>query len=184
MPPPISRYLRLSLVFVVLAALAPLARPAAAATSGQKLVILGFDGVDAKLTARWMDEGKLPNLAKLRAQGSFSPLLPTIPSQTPVSWSTFSTGLNPGRHGVFDFLKRDPKTYRPTFAAAEEGKAPFLFGENNGLYGGAIAGVAVPLLLLLLLKLFRLRTAVAGPPAVVLGRAAGAGAAAPAVRPP
>src|SRR5436305_13366626 len=134
--------------------------PLAAAPRG-KLVIIGVDGADAKLTARWMDEGKLPNLAKLRARGSFSPLLPTIPSQTPVSWSTFSTGLNPGRHGVFDFLKRDPKTYRPTFAAAEEGKAPFLFGKNNGWAIGPIAAAAVALLLLLLLKLFRLRWALA-----------------------
>src|SRR5215210_8606355 len=68
----------------------------------QKLILLGFDGVDAKLTQQWMDEGKLPNLAKLRGQGTFAPLRSTIPSQTPVSWSTFATGLSPGRHGVFD----------------------------------------------------------------------------------
>ena len=68
-----------------------------------------------------MDEGKLPNLAKLRAQGTFSPLRPTIPSQTPVSWSTFSTGLNPGRHGVFDFLKRDPKNYKPELRGGRGG---------------------------------------------------------------
>jgi predicted AlkP superfamily phosphohydrolase/phosphomutase len=86
-------------------------------SSGKKLIILGFDGVDAKLTERWMNEGKLPNLAKLRSQGAFSPLRPTIPSQTPVSWSTFATGLNPGRHGVFDFLKRNPKDYRPAFCS-------------------------------------------------------------------
>src|SRR4051794_26265091 len=147
-----------------------------AAEPPKKLIILGFDGADAKLTQQWMDEGKLPNLAKLRAQGSFSPLRPTIPSQTPVSWSTFSTGLNPGRHGVFDFLKRNPKDYKPTFAAAEEGKAKFLFGQNNGPFLGAITGVTMALLLLLLLKLFRLRTAVAGGVAVVLGIAAGAGA--------
>src|SRR3954454_14993467 len=115
------------LALVVCGALASplLAQPAQAP---KKLIILGFDGADARLTQKYMDEGKLPNLAKLRAQGGFSPLRPTIPSQTPVSWSTFSTGLNPGRHGVFDFLKRNPKTYVPTFAAAEEGKAPFLFG--------------------------------------------------------
>src|SRR5436305_2069258 len=139
MPPPISKYRRLSLVFVVLAALAPLARPAAAATSGQKLVILGFDGVDAKLTEKWMDEGKLPNLAKLRAQGTFSPLLSTIPSQTPVSWSTFSTGLSPGRHGIFDFLKRNPTTYRPTFAMYDEKRVPFLWGKSNPLVVGLAA---------------------------------------------
>src|SRR5689334_4714952 len=93
-----------------------------------KLIILGFDGADADLARQWMDEGKLPNLAKLRAEGTFAPLRSTIPSQTPVSWSTFSTGLNPGRHGIFDFLKRNTEDYRPTFAAAVEGSEPFLWG--------------------------------------------------------
>ncbi len=160
---------------VALLAILALAAPLAAQQPPKKLIILGFDGADAKLTQQWMDEGKLPNLARLRAQGTFTPLRPTIPSQTPVSWSTFSTGLNPGRHGVFDFLKRNPKTYVPTFAAAEEGKEDFLFGRNNGPFVGVLAGVAVALLLLLVLKLFRLRTAVAGIVALVLGIAAGIG---------
>ncbi|HET9212559.1 MAG TPA: alkaline phosphatase family protein [Thermoanaerobaculia bacterium] len=160
---------------LALLALMGLALPLAAQQSPKKLIILGFDGADAKLTQKWMDEGKLPNLAKLRAQGSFSPLRPTIPSQTPVSWSTFSTGLNPGRHGVFDFLKRDPQTYKPDFAAAEKGSETFLFGKNNGLVLGLIAGLVVALLFLLLLKLFRLRTGVAAAVALVLGIAAGVG---------
>src|SRR4051812_16898844 len=165
----------LPFALIALVALLAISIPLAA-EAPKKLIILGFDGADAKLTQQWMDEGKLPNLAKLRAQGSFSPLRPTIPSQTPVSWSTFSTGLNPGRHGVFDFLKRNPKTYVPTFAAAEEGKAPFLFGPRNGLFVGAIAGLVLALLLLLILKLFRVRMAVAAGIAVVLGVAAGMGA--------
>ena len=90
---------------------------ASAASAQQKVIVLGFDGVDARYTERWMNEGKLPNLARLRAQGTFRPLLPTTPAQTPVSWSTFSTGIDPGRTGIFDFLRRDPKTYLPFFAA-------------------------------------------------------------------
>jgi predicted AlkP superfamily phosphohydrolase/phosphomutase len=170
-----------SLSLVLLAALAP-ASLFAAQQPPKKLIILGFDGADAKLTQRWMDEGKLPNLARLRSQGTFSPLRPTIPSQTPVSWSTFSTGLNPGRHGVFDFLKRNPKTYIPTFAAAEEGHETFLFGKNNGWVLGLIAGVVVGLLFLLILKLFRLSLKVAAAVAGVLALAAGIGAGVAAAR--
>lgn len=163
------------LTLMVLAALSGV--PAAAQQqTPSKMIILGFDGADAKLTQQWMDEGKLPNLAKLRQEGTFSPLRPTIPSQTPVSWSTFSTGLSPGRHGVFDFLKRDPQTYTPGFAAAEEGRAPFLWGDRNPLIVGAIATVSIALLLFLLLKLFRRRTATAAGVAAVLGIAAGIGA--------
>src|SRR5712691_13359725 len=104
---------------------------AAAPAAQQKVIVLGFDGVDARYTERWMNEGKLPNLAKLRAMGTFRPLRPTVPAQTPVSWSTFSTGIDPGRTGIFDFLRRDPKTYLPIFAAFDETTEPFLLGAQN-----------------------------------------------------
>jgi predicted AlkP superfamily phosphohydrolase/phosphomutase len=55
----------------------------------------------------------LPNLGKLRKQGGFSRIQTTYPAQTPVAWSTFATGVNPGGHGIFDFIRRDPKTYLP-----------------------------------------------------------------------
>jgi len=140
------RFLR---IFVVAAALFPLA-----ALAKEKVIVLGFDGVDARYTEQWMNEGKLPNLAKLRAQGTFRPLRPTIPAQTPVSWSTFSTGIDPGRTGIFDFLRRDPKTYLPVFAAFDETKEPFLLGEKNPF----VAAAAI-LVILALIALFFRRTA-------------------------
>jgi len=113
------------------------------------------------MARQWMDEGELPNLARLRDQGSFAPLRSTIPSQTPVSWSTFSTGLNPGRHSIFDFLRRETDTYRPTFAAFEETTVQFLWGERNGLVVGLIVGAVLLLVVFLVLKLFRRRTLLA-----------------------
>src|SRR5436190_13511266 len=56
---------------------------------------------------------ELPNLAKIRAGGNYTRLKTTYPAQTPVAWSTFATGTNPGGHGIFDFIRRDPKTYYP-----------------------------------------------------------------------
>lgn len=106
-----------------------------------RMIVVGFDGVDAAYTEKWMNEGKLPNLAKLREQGTFRPLLPTLPAQTPVSWSTFTTGIDPGRTGIFDFLRRDPKTYLPVFAAFDETVEPFALGRNNKYAGAAIAFV-------------------------------------------
>lgn len=113
----------------------------AALAAQQKVIVVGFDGVDAAWTERWMDEGKLPNLAKLRANGTFRPLLPTTPAQTPVSWSTFSTGIDPGRTGIFDFLRRDPKTYLPVFAAFDETKEPLLLGERNPIAFASAVGL-------------------------------------------
>ncbi len=129
---------------LVWALLAPIAT-----ASQQKVIVLGFDGVDARYTQKWMEEGKLPNLAKLRDSGTFRPLRPTIPAQTPVSWSTFSTGIDPGRTGIFDFLRRDPKTYLPLFAAFDETKEPFLLGERN-----APAAAAAVLIIIGLIALF------------------------------
>ncbi|HVG06831.1 MAG TPA: alkaline phosphatase family protein [Thermoanaerobaculia bacterium] len=158
-----------------LLALAAAPRPAAAQDQSPKLIILGFDGADADLARQWMDEGKLPNLAKLRTEGTFAPLRSTIPSQTPVSWSTFSTGLSPGRHGIFDFLKRNPETYKPGFAAAEEGTEPFLWGAKTPWIAGVAGALVLALILFLVLKLFRLRTPVAAAVAGVLALLAGGG---------
>src|SRR3954467_7618154 len=127
------RFLR---ILILAAALFPIA-----ALAKEKVIVLGFDGVDARYTEQWMNDGKLPNLAKLRAQGTFRPLRPTVPAQTPVSWSTFSTGIDPGRTGIFDFLRRDPKTYLPLFAAFDQDDVPFLLGKNNAIAAAAIVFV-------------------------------------------
>ena len=66
-----------------------------------------------------LDEGKLPNFAKLQEQGCFKPLLSTIPPISPVAWSSFQTGVNPGKHNIFDFLTRDRKTYAPKLSSTD-----------------------------------------------------------------
>ncbi|HVT59189.1 MAG TPA: alkaline phosphatase family protein [Thermoanaerobaculia bacterium] len=157
------------------AATAPDAQAQAAPAAAPRVVILGFDGADAGLTRQWMDEGKLPNLARLRAAGTFAALRTTIPSQTPVSWSTFATGLNPGRHAIFDYLKRDPATYRPSFAAFDESKAPFLWGERTPYLLGLAGAAALALLLFGALKLLRRRTRLALAIALLAGIGAGSG---------
>jgi predicted AlkP superfamily phosphohydrolase/phosphomutase len=141
----------------------------------EKVIVLGFDGVDARYTERWMNEGKLPNMARLREAGTFRPLRPTVPAQTPVSWSTFSTGIDPGRTGIFDFLRRDPKTYLPVFAAFDETKEPFLLGDRNPLAAAAI--ILIPLGLIGALILRRRRVIGAIVILIAAGGAAGAFAA-------
>ena len=85
----------------------------------RRAVILGFDGMDPVLAQRWMDEGKLPNFKRLAESGHFQPLGTSNPPQSPVAWSNFATGNNPGTHGIFDFLRRDPETYGPQFSISE-----------------------------------------------------------------
>ncbi len=161
---------------LVLLMFAGLSAPALRAQASPRVVILGFDGADAKLTRQWMDEGKLPNLAKLRDQGTFSPLRSTIPSQTPVSWSTFSTGLNPGRHAIFDFLKRDVSNYRPSFAAFDATTQPFLWGGRTPWIVGLIVGGALALVAFFVLKLFGVAGGKAAIAALLFGGLGGAAA--------
>jgi predicted AlkP superfamily phosphohydrolase/phosphomutase len=142
------------------------------AVGQQKVIVLGFDGVDARYTERWMNEGKLPNLAKLRDQGTFRPILATTPAQTPVSWSTFSTGIDPGRTGIFDFLRRDPKTYNPVFAAFDEIEKPLLFGPRNPVVFG---GAALLLFAIVAAILFTRHRRIGGLVLLVLGALLGAG---------
>ena len=148
--------------------------PLFSADAPSKVVVIGFDGADAALVEQWMDAGELPNLARLRDEGSYSPLLPTNPPQTPVSWSSFATGLDPGGTAIFDFLKRNPDDYLPDFAMNSETRKTFLFGEDNALYLGAMGGVAVAILVLIVAMLLRKRK-MGLVVAVVLGVAAGIG---------
>src|SRR5216684_4345253 len=162
----------LTLFFALVCPTAALAaQPANGSPSGgapSKVIVLGFDGVDARYTEQWMNEGKLPNLARLRAEGTFRPLRPTVPAQTPVSWSTFSTGIDPGRTGIFDFLRRDPKSYLPVFAAFDETKEPFLLGGKN-----PFAAAAAIFVVLALLAIFFRRTARIAMLIIAAGAAAG-----------
>ena len=94
-------------------------RHAFARSRVKKFVILGLDGLDYSLTKKFMAEGKLPNFAKLRDQGCFRPLATTVPSISPVAWSSFQTGVNPGKHNIFDFLTRDKHTYQPKLSSVD-----------------------------------------------------------------
>lgn len=76
-----------------------------------RIVVLGFDGLSPEVLERGMKEGKLPHFSRLKEEGSYSPLQTTNPPQSPVAWASFATGQNPGKHGVYDFIKRNPLNY-------------------------------------------------------------------------
>src|SRR5262245_32825016 len=96
--------------------------------SKQRVVVMGFDGMDPTLARRFMDEGKLPNLKRLAEAGTFATLGSTQPSESPTAWSSFATGVNPGKHNIYDFLVRDFDTYMPDFAMIKKEPPQFLWG--------------------------------------------------------
>lgn len=84
-----------------------------------RVIAVGFDGVDPRLCERMMDAGELPNLNRMRNSGGYSTLGTSTPPQSPVAWSNFITGGDPGGHGVYDFIHRDPtKQCMPYYSAA------------------------------------------------------------------
>lgn len=106
--------MRTSVAFALVAALFCSATNVdASELSHRRMIVLGVDGMDPVLLSEYMAEGIMPNLSKLADTGSFIELGTSIPPQSPVAWSNFITGMNPGRHGLFDFLALDRDTLVP-----------------------------------------------------------------------
>jgi hypothetical protein len=93
-----------------------------------KLLILGFDGMDPTLLDRWMKAGQLPNLSRLASTGGVRPLATTHSPESPTAWASFATGVNPGKHNIYDFLVRDTATYLPDLGMVRREPARFLLG--------------------------------------------------------
>jgi predicted AlkP superfamily phosphohydrolase/phosphomutase len=83
----------------------------------KRVVILGLDGMDPGLTTKLMREGRMPHFQKLADRGVFRPLDTSVPSMSPVAWSTFATGVDASQHCIYDFLTRDPCTYAPMLSS-------------------------------------------------------------------
>lgn len=158
-----------------------LAAPALAQKPGRVLV-LGFDGADARTASELMKKGELPNLARLAKEGTFGPLATTTPDESPVSWASLNSGQNPGKTGVPSFIKRELTTYGPMPAAGhvtQEQRAidemragpvlSFLGGHPPRIVGAACGVGAGLLFLALFVFALRARRKVAVALALVLG---------------
>jgi predicted AlkP superfamily phosphohydrolase/phosphomutase len=93
----------------------------------QKLVILGFDGMDPDLLKQWIDAGRLPTFQRLAATGGLYSLGTTHSPESPTAWASFATGVNAGKHNIYDFLVRDTTTYFPDLGMVRRQPPKFLF---------------------------------------------------------
>jgi len=105
----------------------------------KKVLVVGLDGLEPSIIERLLAQNELPNFSRIRNAGFYGRLGTTYPAQTPVAWSSFVTGTNPGGHGIFDFICRDPQTYLPDIALTrfERAKnvlaAPRVVNKRNGV---------------------------------------------------
>jgi predicted AlkP superfamily phosphohydrolase/phosphomutase len=83
-------------------------------------LVLGLDGATFAVLRPLAEAGRLPNLARLMAEGAFAPLSSTTPAMTFPAWTSFWTGLAPGRHGLFDFTQKLPGQYALRFVNAAD----------------------------------------------------------------
>jgi predicted AlkP superfamily phosphohydrolase/phosphomutase len=104
------------------------------------ILIVGLDGATFDLMLPWIDDGHLPNLARLLAGGASSRLESTIPPITPCAWSSFITGKNPGKHGLFDFIEpeRDGGGFRFTNASFRDGESLWACLSRHGRRSGVV----------------------------------------------
>lgn len=113
------------------------------AAAGARTLVLGLDGATWDLADRFMAEGRMPNLERLVASGARAPLNSTTPPMTLPSWSSMLTGCNPGRHGIYDFVRRRPGTWDLEFTNATHRQVPTLHRVLSDR-GARVASVAVP----------------------------------------
>lgn len=112
----------------------PGGRRRASRAAGKKVIVIGLDGMDPRLSSAMMKAGQLPNLQKLSAKGGFSTLGTSTPPQSPVAWATFINGAGPGSHGIFDFIHRHPEEQCAPFYSASEtlpGKGGLEVGDHR-----------------------------------------------------
>jgi predicted AlkP superfamily phosphohydrolase/phosphomutase len=106
--------------------------------------IIGLDGATFDLMLPWIAEGRLPTLGRLVGQGAWSRLESTIPPITPCAWSSFLTGKNPGKHGLFDFVQPLPGSHRMVFTNASFRQGESLWGCMSR-HGKRVGVVNVPM---------------------------------------
>jgi predicted AlkP superfamily phosphohydrolase/phosphomutase len=90
----------------------------------RKVAVIGLDSITPVMIERFVAEGRMPNLKRLRERGWSSELTSTMPATTPAAWTTVATGAWPSTHGVEGFAVHLPgRLTRSIIAVARTGSA-------------------------------------------------------------
>ncbi|HYP26164.1 MAG TPA: alkaline phosphatase family protein [Blastocatellia bacterium] len=83
--------------------------------ANRRAVLVGLDGTPCTLVRRFIEDGTMPNFRRLAERGSLLQMDTAIPDISSVAWTSFMTGANPGRHGIYGFLDLQPNSYKIYF---------------------------------------------------------------------
>jgi predicted AlkP superfamily phosphohydrolase/phosphomutase len=108
-----------------------------------RVFMIGWDGATFDLIRPWVAEGKLPTIAKLMANGIHGPLRSAVPPWTFPAWTSFMTGKNPGKHGIFDFFRARPGSYNLEFMNGGHRRGP-TFWQILSQAGRKVISISLP----------------------------------------
>jgi predicted AlkP superfamily phosphohydrolase/phosphomutase len=109
-----------------------------------RVLVVGFDGATLELAQRWQSEDRMPAFASICADGSYGTLRSTFPYNSAVAWASLCTGVNPGRHGIFDFVLPRVGEYRLRVATREDRRVPALWSYASDA-GARVGVVNIPM---------------------------------------
>ncbi|MFN0150651.1 MAG: alkaline phosphatase family protein [bacterium] len=104
-----------------------------------RLLVIGLDGASWSVIEPWIGAGHLPNIARLRERGVWGDLASVTPPLSAPAWTTAVTGVNPGQHGVLNFVLVDPADYSQRMATARDRRVPAIWeyltreGKTSGI---------------------------------------------------
>jgi len=110
----------------------------------RRTFIIGLDGGTFDILEPWVREGKLPGFAEIMDNGVYGELESVMPPVTAPAWASFMTGMNPGKHGVYEFLYREKSGYEKVPVNSHTIESPFLW-ELLGRHNIKVGVVNVPL---------------------------------------
>ncbi len=108
-----------------------------------RVVVLGIDGVPCSLLKRFIERGMMPNLSALVQKGTLTDMTASIPEVSSTSWSTFMTGVNPGRHGIYGFTELRKGTYKWRFPNSDDLRSSTLW-DIAGRHGRKSVIINIP----------------------------------------
>jgi len=110
-----------------------------------KVLIIGLDGADWRILQPYLDQGLMPNLARLIETGISGDLRSTVPTNSSVAWNSFMTGRNPGKHGVYDFTQRAPNDSTRMVGVSSRSRRCDTFFDTLARHDRQVGAINVPI---------------------------------------